>query len=266
LSKVEQYRNQLRALKDWIPYLMKESGLPGPRGNLELAQAVAEEATPKQIETLLSIPAADAPENSTKVFVIFCGVAALGKLVAQGDQSRLARLRAYAGDPRWRIREAVAIALQYYGDADVRGLIREMRLWRRGDWYEKRAAAAALAEPRLLKGPAAARAALAIMDHITADMEGARDSKSDAFHTLRQSLGYCWSVAVAAAPETGKPYMEKWIRSKNDDVIWCMRQNLAKKRLLKMDAAWVRLAMSRLNSGSLGRTSSRRSDRRRRDD
>ena len=57
MSKVEEYRQRLAQLKDWTPFLLKESGLPGPRGNLELAQAVARRATPQQIRAFLSIPA-----------------------------------------------------------------------------------------------------------------------------------------------------------------------------------------------------------------
>ena len=263
MSKVEQYREQLRRLKDWRPFLLKKSGLPGPRGNLELAQAVAEEANLKQIETFLSVPIEKAPENSSHVFLVFCGVAALGKRVADGDRAQLRRLRQYAGDSRWRVREAVAVALQYFGDADMGGLLAEMRQWSRGTWYEKRAAAAAVAEPRLLKRPDVARAALKMMDDITATIEVAKDSDSDAFHTLRQSMGYCWSVAVAAAPEAGKPFMEKWLGSTNADVTWVMGQNLTKNRLTKMDAAWVRGALARLDSGRPDSATTRRGVRRR---
>ena len=42
-SKVEAYREALRGLTDWEPFLLKHSGLPGPRGNIELARAAAEE-------------------------------------------------------------------------------------------------------------------------------------------------------------------------------------------------------------------------------
>ncbi|HUK84793.1 MAG TPA: hypothetical protein VLU95_02915 [Candidatus Acidoferrum sp.] len=41
-KKVISYTEKLKSLKDWDSFLMKESGLPGPRGNLELAQAFAE--------------------------------------------------------------------------------------------------------------------------------------------------------------------------------------------------------------------------------
>ena len=52
----EQYRKELRALRDvdWVPYLREHSGLPGPRANLELAFAVAEEASPKRLDKLLA--------------------------------------------------------------------------------------------------------------------------------------------------------------------------------------------------------------------
>jgi hypothetical protein len=56
---------------------------------------------------------------------------------------------------------------------------------------------------------------------------------------LRQGMAYCWSVAVAALPETGKPMMEKWLDSEDKDILWMIKENLKKNRLIKMDAAWV---------------------------
>ena len=238
----------MRGLKDWTPFLLKESGLPGPRGNLELAQAAAQEADADQIKAFLSIPAEQAPENTARVFVVFCGVLALGKLLAAGDRTQLSRLRGYASDPRWRIREAVAMALQTLGDEGMRSLLSEMRLWSAGNWYEKRAAAAALAEPRLLGTAATAGAVLKILDRITASMVAARDRGSESFKTLRQGMGYCWSVAVAALPDAGKPLFEKWLRSADPDVRWMLRENLRKNRLVKMDPTWVKACLARLGS------------------
>ena len=43
MSKVADYRKTLRALKDWDAYLVAESGLPGPRANLALVEAAADE-------------------------------------------------------------------------------------------------------------------------------------------------------------------------------------------------------------------------------
>lgn len=248
MSKIGEYRQKLKKLDDWTPYLLKNSGLPGPRGNLELAQAVAEEASEQQIEEFLSIPIDQAKENTPKVFLVFCGVTALGKRIAHGEHQEFGRLRGYASDPRWRIREATAIALQFVGDEDMEVLLKEAKAWSQGNWYEKRAAAAALAEPRLLKDPKDARQVLQILDKITTSMETAGDSIDEAFKVLRQGMGYCWSVAVAALPAEGKPMMEKWLTSRNSHIQWMMKENLKKNRLVKMDAKWVKACNAKLKA------------------
>jgi hypothetical protein len=153
-------------------------------------------------------------------------------------------LRTLASDPRWRIREGVAMALQRWGDADMDALLAAMTEWAAGNPLEQRAAAAALCEPRLLRRPEHAAAVLKILDGITARLArplGFSETLrvSDARRTLRQGLGYCWSVAVAALPETGKPLMERWLVSPDPDIRWIMRENLKKNRLVRMDAAWV---------------------------
>src|SRR2546425_12182310 len=55
--RVDGYRNDLRGLKDWEPYLRKHSGLPGPRANLELVAAVAEEADADRLWRGVGAPA-----------------------------------------------------------------------------------------------------------------------------------------------------------------------------------------------------------------
>ncbi len=156
-------------------FLLKESGLPGPRGNLELAHAVAQEGNKNQFDHFLTY---HAEENTAEVFVVFCGVMGLGKLAASQPEL-FKRLRGYASDPRWRIREPVATGLQLTGDQDMDLLAREMKKWIKGNWYEKRAAAAALAEPRLLKQSKHARQVLQILDSITGAMEADRKTRDD---------------------------------------------------------------------------------------
>jgi len=36
MNKIDTYREVLKTLKDWEPYILQESGLPGPRGILLL--------------------------------------------------------------------------------------------------------------------------------------------------------------------------------------------------------------------------------------
>ncbi len=55
--KTDDYRKTLKSLKDWGPFLLKNSGLPGPRGNVELGRAVADEGDKKLFTRLSSFDA-----------------------------------------------------------------------------------------------------------------------------------------------------------------------------------------------------------------
>jgi hypothetical protein len=240
VSKTDEYRAKLRALDNWDSYLLKESGLPGPRGNLELAQVVADEGNLRLFRRYTAYTADQAPVNSPYEFLAFCGVVGLGRLLAEGDTRFLKTLRIHASDPRWRIREAVAMALQRLGDVSMAQLIAAMREWSRGTLLEQRAAAAALCEPRLLGQAKHVRAVLQILDRITASLERADNRRSEDFLALRKALGYCWSVAFVALPNEGKALMEKWLISADKDVQWIMQENLKKTRLARMDSEWIK--------------------------
>jgi hypothetical protein len=212
-----------------------------------LAQIVAEEGDLSRFNHFLTFDPQVAPTNTPGEFLAFCGVLGLGKLIAQGDLNLLPRLRGYASDPRWRTREAVAMALQRWGQVDMTHLLQEMEIWSGGSWLEKRAAAAGLSEPGLLIDADSNQRVLEILDAITASIAQADDRHNLDLKILRQALGYCWSVVVVASPEPGKPMMEKWMDFSDPDVRWIMKENLKKKRLMRMDADWVQTWQTRLN-------------------
>jgi hypothetical protein len=239
MTKIDEYRAKLIGLDDWDAYLLRESGLPGPRGNIELGQAVANEGNRELFHRYLSYTTDIAPVNSPYEFLAFCGALGLGRLLAEGDTSLLQVLRMLASDPRWRMREAVAMALQRLGDVNMPQLLAEMQIWSRGTPLEQRAAAAAICEPRLLSTENYAHQALNILDTITIAVEAATHRQGDDFNALRKGLGYCWSVAVVALPAEGKVLMEKWLQTPDKDIQWIMQENLKKNRLLRMDARWV---------------------------
>jgi hypothetical protein len=247
-TKVSFYVEKLKSLKDWDTFLLAESGLPGPRGNLELAQAFAEIGDEKLIQRYTEIKPAEAPENTANVFLTFCGVVGLGTLINRGKKEYLAKLRPFASDLRWRIREAVAMALQTVGDVDIDLALREVKELRRGNFLEKRAAAAALCEPRLLKSEGTASAVLEMLDDITSSIVGFQDKDDETFDVLKKGLAYCWSVAVVACPDKGKKLMEKWMRSEDKNIVWIMKENLKKNRLMKMDKDWVLKQTRKLSS------------------
>jgi hypothetical protein len=241
VTTVEDYRRTLRDLAEWEPFLLEQSALPGPRANLELAAAAAEEAEQEVLRRWAAVSPDAAPFGSTEEFLPVCGAIGLGRLLADGDRSALVDLRRLAVDPRWRVREAVAIALQRFGDVDFPALLTEMQRWARGSLLERRAAVAALCEPRLLSDPNRARDVLTLLGRVTAELEDADEHRSDAFRVLRQTLGYAWSVAIVALPEEGKALLERLLASRDRDVRWIVRANLRKRRLVQLDADWVAL-------------------------
>lgn len=239
MSKIDIYREHLRQMCDWESFLLAESRLPGSRANLELAQAAADEGYPDQFRRWLALDASAAPANTPGEFLPVCGALGLGRLLAEGDRNVLPELRRLANDPRWRVREAVAMALQCWGAADMQALLDEAETWAAGSRLEQRAIAAALCEPALLGDPADAGRVLDVLDGITAGLRGAADRRTEPFAVLRRGLSYCWSVAVVAAPERGKALMERWLADDDPDARRIMRENLKKKRLARLDAAWV---------------------------
>src|ERR1700730_2255098 len=188
-ARIEGYRAELRVLQDWEPYLKKHSGLPGARANLELVEAVSEEADADRLWRLSA---------SDDEFLALCGPAGPGKGALMEPATVMTWLRELASDPRWRVREGVAIALQRIGRESMPHLLAEMQAWSGEEPYVQRAAAAGLCEPALLKETEHAVQVLIILDLITTSVAASRDRKEDGFRVLRQALGYCWSGAAAA--------------------------------------------------------------------
>jgi HEAT repeat protein len=216
--------DDLRALPrdEWVAYLTANSGLPGPRANLALVGAFAEAATPAQIHR-----AAGSPDE----YLALCGAAGLGRLLAEGEDVAAA-LRGLAGDDRWRVREGVAMGLQRLGDADPDRLLALAAAWAEDPSpLVRRAAVAGVCEPRLVRRPATAAAALELLDRVTATLTSDADGR-----VLRKALGYCWSVAVAALPDPGFDRLERWADRDDPEVRWVVRENLRKARLAKADA------------------------------
>ena len=96
-------------------YLVSNSNLPGPRGNLELAEAFAEavkDSAGKEPEKVWSLSTkltqfspSEAPVNDPKEFIVFCGARGVGIIGASATffHEALSRLKELASDPRWRV-------------------------------------------------------------------------------------------------------------------------------------------------------------------
>lgn len=239
MDRIAQYRAHLQQMCDWESFLLAESRLPGPRANLELARAAAEEGGADQFYRWLEFGPATAPTNTPAEFLPFCGVLGLGQMLVAGDRQVLPQLKDAAEDPRWRVREAVVMALQMWGTDDMSSFQAEMDEWVTGSRYHQRAAVAAVCEPSLLRDVESAGRALRLIDMVTRSFATAIDRRAAGFVALKKALGYCWSVAIVAAPVEGKILFEKWSVVADRDIRWVVRENLSKTRLKKIDAEWA---------------------------
>jgi len=244
---VQRWRVALRAAPDVDALLAAESRLPGPRGNIELALAYGEEAHRTHAHQLVARHGPElAPGNTPGEFLAVCGVVALGRMALEGDPDALPALRTAASDPRWRVREGVAMALQRLGDDDSARLADICRDWAAGNRFEQRAAVAALCEPRLLVDGSVASVALDVLDVATASLVGADDRGTEGHSALRKALGYGWSVAAVPDWARVRPALDRWLAEPDRDVRWVLRENLRKNRLQRLDPGWVDAARARV--------------------
>jgi hypothetical protein len=272
VGKRENYKRELVALLNELittdndqtlfDYIASNSNLPGPRGNLELAAAfadlVGQYAPEKGIRLwelctkMTDISAEEAPVNDQRELIPFCGAVGIGALGAAYSTlfvEALAALRASANDPRWRMREAVPMALQRLIAAHPQETLNALGQWAaEGSPLEMRAAAAGVAEPALLRNDKSAQVALDLHEAIFDRMTEFDNRKSDEFKALRKGLGYALSVVVQALPKEGFALIRQIVTTQDKDVLWIVKQNLKKNRLVKNFPAQVESIISSLEA------------------
>ncbi len=242
-------------LPDLRKLLEDNSALPGPRANLELAYSFAHSVASMRLEewqfdalvSMAKTPDKKAPANTPGEFVPVCALMALGALCGEGlprprKRAAFATLRSMADDPRWRVREGVAMGLQLYGERDRDGLRATAEEWMTdGSLLVQRAVIAALAHPPILSDRELARFCLVASRTILWGLSKANGMarRTEPFRVLRQALGYAVSVFVAAVPAEGFDLLRKAASLDDKDVAWVVKENLAKKRLTKSHAAEV---------------------------
>jgi hypothetical protein len=286
MGKTEVYAAELEELvwdpknaADLAEKLMAESNLPGPRANLELAEAFSRAVSTAAaepaawLESLYDwarIPAEEAPTGDPREFLPFCALISFGVLYNTHacaypctgpcdcplwplqSEHLMETVRKAACDSRWRIREAVAISLQHLGEGNPAALRRILDDWLSDDagkggslsdrsLMERRAVLAALAHPPLLGDAEFARYSLKIADRILEDAAGvsAQQRGAEAFQVLKKGMSYALSVLVAAAPEVGFPLLERWAKRSDPDIRRALVANLKKKRLESADTKRV---------------------------
>jgi hypothetical protein len=230
-----------------LDFLRANSNLPGPRGNLELAQSFARAVGDMHLEEwqwqvlldMASTSLAEEPANSVQEYIPFCGLLAIGAQYGNGlprprRRTALAALWSAASHTRWRVREGVAMGLQLAGEQDPAALRATVTDWLpRAGYLEMRAVAASLAHPPLLGDPDFALFCLETSRTILAEVARADPGvrRDESFRVLCKGMGYALSVFVAHAPADGFALLRKSAAVQDRDVAWIVRENLTKKRL-----------------------------------
>jgi len=229
---------------DSIRYLLENSNLPGPRGNLKLLYEFSENADEIEIERCIEYIKPNL-KNSPEEFVGMCGILSYS-LKYQNDLKRVVSfLKKYASHNSWRIRESVAISIQEISIEKLKKTIIELQSFREGNEFEKRAVIAGLCEPKLLKNRELNIEILNILFEISQCL--AHDHKLDeGGRSLRKALGYGWSVVISNIPEEGKQIFEKMFGLNGKHIKWIMKENLKKQRLIKLDPIWIDSCLQRL--------------------
>lgn len=228
--------------------LLAGSGLPGPRANLALVDRCAAEV---DLATLTRL-SDDADE-----YLAMCGTAGVARATASaavGSDTLAALLDILterARDDRWRVREAVARGLQLAADvvqqagapgtiavADQSSPVAAVI----GTWTASddplllRAVLATVCEPRLLRAPEAAAAALDACGRATGlfAVADAATRRTAPWASLRKTLEYAWSVAVSADPGAGLPVFRALENDPSPVVGSLVQKNLTRARLSKI--------------------------------
>jgi hypothetical protein len=124
--------------------LAKASGLPGPRANVPLANAFADECVRRgrAVDPLLTKMAELHPDHATGgspfEFVVMCGVLGWGARGAADEKVRaraLTLLHASADDLRFRVRDAVTFSLERIGAVMGDALVAEVAGWMDGFFH-----------------------------------------------------------------------------------------------------------------------------------
>jgi hypothetical protein len=231
-------------------YLTERSNLPGPRMNLVLVNTFADvigeiitqpDPPVERLEDLLdswaALPLESAPVNDPRELLPAVAMMSYGQAaVSRPDwwHDEVTKLHTAASDPRWRIREIVATALQRMLEADWTRTVALLKEWlKESDPLVIRAAVAAIAEPRLLTDQSRGEDAVFVQTSAVEWLENVpvKQRKTDSIRTLRQALGFTVSVAAAADPDSVFVLLQKLVESPDPDLRWIARENLKKNRL-----------------------------------
>jgi hypothetical protein len=236
------------------------SGLPGTRANMALANGFAAECAAlgppadRLVLTMARLSPEEAPGASSLEFLPVCGILALGARAVADASLRgeaVALLHDAAEDPRFRVRDAVPVALARIGEKMGDALVLEVRTWMDG-FHQAAVVLLALAEAPWLS---AIHDHGAVLERLDEAFLLARDAPRSAvrwpgWKALADALG---TAPATVATRFGVPVFEQleaWAKVEMPELRAAIEKNLASKKLAGRHAAEIERVRAALGASA----------------
>lgn len=222
------------------------SGLPGPRANMTLANAFAADvaAHGKKGDALAFAMATlhpdVAPGATEHEFLPVCGVLAVGARAAKDEPLRkraLALLHDAAEDPRFRVRDAVPIALAKIGAEMGDDLAEQLRSWMDG-YFQAAAVLRALEDRELLSATKRHQVVVErLHDAFALACNAPRSAaRYPGFKAMMEALGSAPAGVSMKFPQQVLELLATWAEIQIPEMREVVRQNLRDKRMQRLGA------------------------------
>lgn len=127
-------------------------------------------------------------------------------------------------------------------------MMKNLSKLKNGTALDKRAYFATLCDPILLNDYVRPSDVFADLLEITVECFNMSEKLDSDMTVLRKALGYCWSVAICADETLGKQTFDKLLNySDSKHILWIVKENLKKNRLIKLDTVWVERLKTSIN-------------------
>lgn len=212
--------------------LSRLSGLPGPRPNVGLAEAVgahlaAAGPSADRIVSALAKPAAQAATSPTGTFLPMCAAMAFAYQYLAGQSRALAALEGLADDERREVRDGVVRALLVIGRGRPVELVDAIEGWM-ATFMPAAVAVEAIADRSVVGGVSRADAILArFAQGFERIVDAARsDERSQGYRLLMRSLAELTSALAARFPERTTQWFDERLTEGQGRVRLCIERLL----------------------------------------
>lgn len=173
-----------------IRYLLENSKLPGRRANLELLYDFKRHASEDIVSDCLAVKNQDL-NNTPEEFVVMCGVVGYCKVNKDNVEDVFELLEEYAQSYSWRVRESVAMGMQFMLISNECETLEVVKVWLNKTHLHQRALIAGLCTPELQAIEIISHETAIILEELMKAVLVWNGKLTEDQKVLRKALGYC---------------------------------------------------------------------------